>query len=378
MQRSTLRSLSGWPLRSAIIHDWLISGVGGGEKVLEAIHQLYPSPIYTLVKNTEKLKGTYFQDLEIHASFIQKLFRAEKKYKSYLPFFPLAIEQFDLSPYDVVISSSHCAAKGVITSPDQVHICYCHTPMRYAWDLTHEYLREAKLDRGMKGFVAKMFLHYLRGWDAQSAQRVDHFIANSQYVARRIKKFYGRDSEVIYPPVNLSLFQEEPAKDSYYLAASRLVSYKRIDLIVEAFSQMPDKKLVVIGDGPEWKKIKEKASKNVELLGFQPDSVLKTHMQKAKGFVFAAVEDFGIIPVEAMACGTPVIAFGKGGVCETVVHQETGYFYHEQSVPAIIQAIHAFEKEEIASRACRSRAELFSEERFNQRFHFFVEKSRVV
>lgn len=361
-------------MRSAIIHDWLISGVGGGEKVLEAIHQLFPSPIYTLVKNAKALKGTYFQDLEIHSSFIQNLFRAEKKYKSYLPLFPLAIEHFDLKSYDLVISSSHCAAKGVITSPDQVHICYCHTPMRYAWDLMHDYLRESKLDRGVKGFFAKLFLHYLRGWDVHSAHRVDHFVANSYYVAKRIQKFYSRNATVIYPPVNLSLFQEGKTKENYYLTASRLVPYKRVDLIVEAFSQMPDQRLVVIGDGPEWKKVKGKAAKNIELLGFQPDSVLKEHMQKAKGFVFAAVEDFGIIPVEAMACGTPVVAYGRGGVCETVREGQTGHFYHEQTVPALIEAIRTFETMDFDSGICRRRAETFSLEHFNQKFSQFVQE----
>ena len=359
-------------MRSAIVHDWLISGVGGGEKVLEAIHKLFPSPLYTLVKNSEKLKGTYFQDLEISTSFIQKLPRAEKKYKSYLPLFPLAIEHFDLKGYDLVISSSHCAAKGVITSPDQVHICYCHTPMRYAWDLMHDYLREAKLDRGVKGFFAKVFLHYLRGWDVHSAHRVDHFIANSKYVAKRIKKFYSRDAEVIYPPVDLKMFQEEKAKDEYYITASRMVPYKRIDLIVEAFSKMPDKKLIVVGDGPEWGKVKGKATKNIELLGFQPDQVLKRLMQKAKGFVFAAVEDFGIVPVEAMACGTPVIAYGKGGICETVIEGETGLFYPEQTVLAIVDAIRKFEQMEFDSGKCRKRAEEFSPESFDRQFGNFV------
>lgn len=355
-------------MRSAIIHDWLISAAGGGEKVLQAIHQLHPSPIYTLVKGIDGLKGTYFENLEIISSFIQKFPRAEKKYKSYLPFFPLAIEHFDLTDYELIISSSHCAAKGVISSPDQVHICYCHTPMRYAWDLMHEYLRESKLDRGIKGFFAKVILHYLRGWDVHTAHRVDHFIANSNYVAKRIKKFYSRDSTVIYPPVDLLLFQEERKKDDYYLTASRLVPYKRVDLIVEAFSKMPEKRLVVIGDGPEWKKVKEKAGKNIELLGFQKDEVLKIHMQKAKGFVYAAVEDFGIVPVEAMASGTPVIAFGKGGVKETVIEGETGCFYPEQSLHGIIEAVQKFEKIEFDSKKCRARAELFSIEQFNNQF----------
>ncbi|PIS02105.1 MAG: glycosyl transferase [Chlamydiae bacterium CG10_big_fil_rev_8_21_14_0_10_42_34] len=356
-------------MRSAIVHDWLISGVGGGEKVLEAIHKLYPSPIYTLVQHEKMLKGTYFENLEVRPSFIQKLPWAKTKYKSYLPLFPLAIEQHDLTGYDLIVSSSHCAAKGVITSPDQVHICYCHTPMRYAWDLMHEYLREY---RGVKSAFARWMLHYLRGWDVHSARRVDHFIANSKYVAKRIEKFYGRDAAVIYPPVDISYYESEDVKDSYYVTASRFVPYKRIDLIVEAFSKMGDKKLVVIGDGPELEKVKRSAGKNVELLGYQPDSVLKEYMQKAKAFVFAAVEDFGILPVEAMACGTPVIALGKGGVCETVVEGKTGLFFSEQTSSSLVDAVEKFEKMEMDPSQCRKRAEEFSVNRFNELFAQFV------
>lgn len=359
-------------MRSAIVHDWLVSGVGGGEKVLEAIHKIFPSKIFTLVQSSKALAGTYFEGLEIVSSFIQKLPRAETSYQRYLPLFPFAVEHFDLSGYDLVISSSHCAAKGVITGPDQVHICYCHTPMRYAWDLMHDYLKETKLDSGIKGFFAKLILHYLRGWDVHSSQRVDHFIANSHYVAKRIEKFYGRQAEVIYPFVNLELFQEERKKEDYYITASRLVPYKKVDLIVEAFAQMPDKKLIVIGDGPEWKKVKKKAAKNIELLGYQKDEVLIRYLQKAKGFVFAAVEDFGITPVEAMATGTPVIAFEKGGIKETVIQGETGHFYQEQSVRSLIEAIKSFEKMEFDPEKCRARAENFSLEKFNQKFHQFV------
>jgi glycosyltransferase involved in cell wall biosynthesis len=356
-------------VHTAIVHDWLVSGIGGGEKVLEGIHRLFPSPIYTLVQSKKKLQGTYFQDLEIHSSFIQKFPRAETKYKSYLPFFPLAIEQFDLTSFDLVISSSTCVAKGVITSPDQVHICYCNSPMRYAWDLTYEYLREY---RGVKGALAKLFLHYLRGWDVHSAHRVDHFIGNSQYVARRIQKYYGRTAKVIYPFVDLSMYTAVKEKEEYYATASRFVPYKRIDLIVEAFSKMPGKKLVVIGDGPEWKKVKEKAAPNIELLGYQPDSVLRECLQKAKGFVFAALEDFGILPVESMACGTPVIAFGKGGARETVLDGETGLFFEEQSIAAMIEAVQRFERVEWDPEKCRKRAEFFSRERFNTEFRQFV------
>ena len=248
--------------------------------------------------------------------------------------------------------------------------------MRYAWDLMHDYLKETRLDRGFKAMIAKFFLHYLRNWDVHSAHRVDYFVANSKYVARRIDKFYSRKASVIYPGVDLKDFHLKEKKDSYYLTASRLVPYKRIDLIVEAFAKMPEKKLVVIGDGPEFAKIKEKASKNIALLGYQSDESLGEYMQNAKGFVFAAVEDFGMIPVEAMATGTPVIAFGKGGVLETVVDQETGLFYSEQTANAIIEAIGRFEKMDFAPQICRKRAEDFSENHFNEQFEKFVKDKR--
>ncbi len=359
-------------MRSAIVHDWLVSPVGGGEKSLEAIHRLFPSPLFTLVQSKKKMRGSYFQDLDITSSFVQKLPGSEKRYRSYLPFFPLAIEQFDLTPFDLVLSSSHCAAKGVITHPDQLHICYCYTPVRYAWDLMHQYLEESGLDKGLKGIIARWVLHYIRGWDVHASNRVDHFVAISRYVARRIEKYYGRKAEVIYPPVDLSYYQFAAGKEDYYVTASRFVPYKKIDLIVEAFSLMPDKKLVVIGDGPDWEKVKKKAKSNIELLGFQPDNVLKGHLQKAKAFIFAAVEDFGILPVEAMACGTPVVAFGKGAIRETVQDGKTGLFYDEQSPKSLIEALKKFEGMEFEPETCRQRAEEFSKEQFNRQFHAFV------
>ncbi|WP_446924527.1 glycosyltransferase, partial [Klebsiella pneumoniae] len=235
---------------------------------------------------------------------------SKKKYQKYLPLMPLAIEQLDVSSHDVILSSSHAVAKGILTGPDQLHISYVHSPIRYAWDLQHQYLREANLSNGIKGFLAKWILHNIRVWDNRTANGVDHFVANSKFISRRIKKVYGRDAEVIYPPVDVDRFLLNENKDDYYFTASRLVPYKRIDLIVEAFSHMPNKKLVVIGDGSEMNKIKSKATKNIEILGYQENSVMQEHMRKAKAFVFAAEEDFGITPVEAQACGTPVIAFG--------------------------------------------------------------------
>lgn len=361
-------------MKTALVHDWLVSSVGGGEKVLQAIHELFPSPIYTLIQNKEKLKEGYFSKKEIFSSWIERLPFAKAKFRSFLPFFPLAVEQFDLSRYDVILSSSHCVAKGVLTHADQMHICYCHTPMRYAWDLSFDYLQEAKLEQGVKSALARFFLHYLRGWDLQSAQRVDWFLANSKVVARRIEKLYGRKATVIYPPVDTSFYHYYPHKESYYVTASRLVSYKKIDLIVEAFSKMPDQKLIVIGDGPDRDKIRKKAGKNVELLGYQSDEVLREYLQKAKAFVFAAYEDFGILPVEAMACGTPVIAFGKGGAKETVLEGKTGIFFKEQTLGSLIDAVHRFETLSLDPLFIHQHAQGFSLEQFQSQYKRFVEE----
>ena len=359
-------------MKIALVHDWLIT-MGGAEKVLEGLIQTFPSNLYTLLKDKKRLKGTLFESMKIQTSFIEKLPFSKKRYRSYLPLFPLAIEQFDLSEYDLVISSSHCIAKGVLTHADQMHICYCHTPMRYAWDLYQQYLRESKLKSGVKGLLAKVFLHYLRLWDTQSSSRANLYVANSNYVARRIFKLYQKEAEVIYPPVDVNYFELEEIKEDFYVTASRFVSYKKIDLIVEAFGHMPDKKLVVIGDGPDMEKIKAKAQKNVEILGFQSDEVLRCYLQKARAFVFAALEDFGILPVEAQACGTPVIAFGKGGVLETVLENQSGIFFREQTVASVVQAVLDFEKKEFYPQLIRQHAETFREENFKTKFKCLVE-----
>lgn len=359
-------------MNTAIVHDWLVSSIGGSEKALQSIHKFFPSPIFTLIQNRDKLKKSYFEPLDIQSSFIQRLPFSKAKYRSYLPLFPLAIEQFDLSAFDLILSSSHCAAKGIVAHPDQLHICYCYTPMRYTWDLMHVYLKESGLDKGLKGWLARAFLHYLRGWDFQSAQRVDCFLAISHFVARRIKKYYGREADVIYPPVDLSFYQPCEKKEDFYLTASRMVPYKRIDLIVEAFANTPHRKLVVIGDGPERKKIEGKAKKNIEFLGRQSDAVLKEYLQKAKGFVFAAVEDFGILPVEAMGCGTPVIAYRKGALTELVEQGRSGLFFDGQTVESLTAALDEFEKMEFDPFSCRRRAEKFSQENFDRQFREFV------
>ncbi len=362
-------------MKTALVHDWLVT-LAGAEKVLETIYELYPSPIFTLILDRKNIINSKISDTEIHTSFIQKFPNAIKNYRNYLLFFPLAIEQFDLSDYELVISISTCVAKGVLTRSDQIHICYCCTPVRYAWDLYFQYLKEANLNKGIKAFIAKCILHYIRLWDISTINRVDHFITISKYIAKRIKKIYNRNSTVIYPPVEVHKFETCSDKENFYLTASRMVPYKKMDLIVEAFANMPDKQLIVIGDGPDFKKIKAKAKKNIELLGYQPFNVLKNYMKKAKAFIFAAEEDFGIIPVEAQACGTPVIAFGKGGVLETIQENKTGIFFDKQNIESLIEAIKKFEtlEDHFDCHIIRQNAEKFNKDRFKKEFKDLIEK----
>ncbi|WP_174507948.1 glycosyltransferase family 4 protein [Klebsiella oxytoca] len=362
-----------------IVADWLVT-YAGAERVIKEFVDIFPqSELYSIVDFLSDDARSYLHNKKAKTSFIQKFPFAKNKYQKYLPFMPMAIEQLDVSSHDVILSSSHAVAKGVLTGPDQLHISYVHSPIRYAWDLQHQYLKESGLDKGLKGLLAKWILHKIRMWDVRTSCGVDHYIANSHFIARRIKKVYGRTAQVIYPPVAVNRFLLDENKHDYYFTASRLVPYKRIDLIVEAFSKMPDKKLVVIGDGSEMDKVKSKASSNVSILGYQPDSVMQEHMQKAKAFVFAAEEDFGITPVEAQACGTPIIAFGKGGSLETVrpygVSNPTGVFFYEQKVNSIIDAVNSFEniQDEILAVDCRMNAERFSEERFRYEIESFVD-----
>lgn len=364
----------------AVIHEWLVD-YSGSERVVEQILKIFPdADLFAQVEFLPSNLKFFIQNKSVKTSFIQKLPLAKKKYRSYLPLMPLAVEQFDLSGYDLVISSAHAVSKGVLTGPDQLHISYVHSPMRYAWDLQHQYLRESGLDKGLKGWLAKWLLHKMRLWDVRTAHGVDAFTANSRFIARRIRKVYGREATVIYPPVDISAFTLREDKEDFYLTASRMVPYKKIDLIVEAFSQMPEKELVVIGDGPDFQKVKAKAGGNVTLLGYQPFEELRDHMQRAKAFVFAAEEDFGIIPVEAQACGTPVIAYGKGGALETVRGPEhenpTGLFFPEQTVESLMDAVCRFERESERFKPadCRRNAVRFSPERFREEFSSFVEK----
>lgn len=361
-------------MKIAIIHDWLVT-YAGSERVLEQILLCFPSAdLFSVVDFVQDSQRGFLQGKRAKTTFIQHLPRARFKYQSYLPLMPLAVEQLDVSAYDVVISSSHAVAKGILVGPDQLHVSMCHSPIRYAWDMQHQYLKESGLGIGPKGWLARWILHKMRIWDVRTAHGVDQFVANSAFIARRIQKTYRRDALVIYPPVDVTSFDLRIDKEDFYLAASRLVPYKKMQLIVQAFANMPDKKLVMIGDGVDLEKVKSMAGVNVKVMGYQSFAVLKDHMQRAKAFVFAAEEDFGIVPLEAQACGTPVIAYGKGGALETIrglEHPEpTGVFFEEQSVEAIVNAVKCFEEHasKITPQACRANAMRFTPERFRQEF----------
>lgn len=366
-------------MRSAVVHEWLVN-YAGSERVLEQMIDCFPSSdLFSVVDFLTDEERAFVRGKSATTTFIQRLPFAKSKYRQYLPLMPLATEQLDLSNYDVVLSSSHAVAKGVLTGPDQLHICYVHSPIRYAWDLQHQYLQESGLTRGLKSVLARVILHYMRQWDLRTANGVDYFIANSEFIARRIWKVYRREATVIYPPVDVEAFTFSERKQDYYLAASRLVPYKKMDLIVQAFAAMPDKKLVVVGDGPDMAKVKAAAGPNVEILGYQSFAKLKELMQGAAAFVFAAEEDFGITPVESQACGTPVIAFGKGGALETVRSvgehaRPTGLFFDLQTSASIIEAVTRFEAQRAAilPEYCRENAMRFSVAEFRRQYTAFV------
>lgn len=364
-------------MKIAIVHEWLDT-YAGSERVVEQMLAAYPdADLYAVVDFLPPHERGFLRGRPVHTSFVQRLPGARRHFRRWLPLMPLAVEQFDLSAYDVVISSHHAVAKGVITGPHQLHLSYVHSPMRYAWDLQHQYLRESGLARGWRSAVTRLVLHYLRLVDRSAADGVDCFVANSHFIAQRIRKAYRREAQVIHPPVNIARFALCEAKEDFYLTASRLVPYKRVPLIVEAFSQMPDKRLVVIGDGPDADRLRRTLPPNVTLLGHQPATALVDWMQRARAFVFAAEEDFGITPVEAQACGTPVIAYGRGGSLETVrAHGpgRTGIFFTEQTAPAIREAVLRFEAEPQAygAQGCRAHAERFSQEAFRARLEATV------
>ncbi len=366
-------------MRTALIHEWLVT-YAGSERVFEQMVALYPdADLFSLVDFLPDSLRFFIQDRPVNVSFLQRLPFADPHFRQYLPLMPMAIEQFDLSPYDVVISSHHAIAKGALTRADQLHISYVHTPIRYAWDLQQQYLQGANLKRGLKASLAQVILHYLRMWDVAAANRVDYFVANSRYVARRIWKTYRRRAQVIYPPVAVDRFRPDQPRDDFYLTMARFVPYKRVDLIVEAFTRL-GLPLVVIGDGAGWKTIRNLAGPNVQLLGHQPDSVVVDYMQRCKAFVYAAAEDFGISAVEAQAAGAPVISFGQGGITETVIAEKTGLFFPEQTVESLIEALRHMESGvySFSPDLLRHNAERFAPDRFRQEFSRFVEQKWTI
>lgn len=365
------------PLRIAIVHEWLEKWAGS-EAVIEQLIKCYPNAkIFSTVnflseKDKQRLGGR-----SVQTSFIQKLPFSRRFFRNYLGLMPLAVEQFDLSGFDIVISSHHAVAKGVITGPDQLHVSYVHSPMRYAWDFQATYLRQSGLSRGLKGAYIRWLFHRLRNWDVRAATGVDTFIANSNYIARRIRKTWRREAFVLPPPVDLERFAPATDRKDYYIVVSRLVPYKRVDLVVEAFRQMPDRKLIVVGSGPDEGLVQKAAAgaANISLRGHVSDADLQMLLSEARAFVYAGEEDFGISLVEAQASGVPVLAYGRGGACDIVRPGETGLLFDAQTTESIVAVVNEFERQSshMTSEKCHENAMEFSNDNFRARFVALVE-----
>ena len=358
-------------MKVAIIHDWLDKKYGA-EEVLEQILTLYPSAdLFTLVDFLPNQQRKFLENRKITTSFLQKIPFAKKHFRKLLPLFPIAIEQFDLRDYKLIISSSHAVAKGVIIHPYQTHICYMNSQMRYVWDMQAQYLEQAKFGT-IKNILSRKILHKMRIWEVSSSHRVDSFISNSQYSSLRLKKTLGRKSKVIYPPVDIEYFglntKETQHKKEYYFTASRLVGYKNVNIIVKAFNQMPDKKLYIAGDGEERKSLSKTANKNITFLGRLNKEELRIHYQNSKAFIYAAIEDFGIVMVESLASGTPVIAYNRGGAAE-IITDNTGILFNNISAKDIIDSINNFENssKNYTNKKCKNRAKDFSIELFKEK-----------
>lgn len=359
-------------MKVAFVQDWLVVN-GGAEKVAkEIIHCFDDVTIFSLIDFlSDKDRNEILGGRKTTTSFLQKIPNVKNSYRNYFPLFPTAIESLNFSGFDLIISSSYAVAKGIKTTKNQTHICYCHSPIRYAWDLEDEYLSHVGF---LKKIAAKLFLTYIRKWDVRTANRADYFLTNSNYVADRIQRIYNRESTVIYPPVDTTNFSLELKKDNYYFTSARLVAYKKTDIIVKAFADLPNIKLIVSGDGPELDKLQQQATKNVEFVGFVEKPKLINYMQKAKAFILAAEEDFGITSLEAQSCGTPVIAYKKGGYLETVIENKTGLFFEEQTPQSIVKSIRSFEelKNPFEADEFKKNIEKFSIQRFRKEFKTFL------
>jgi glycosyltransferase involved in cell wall biosynthesis len=361
-------------LRVALVHDWL-TGMRGGERMLEVLCELFPkATLHTLLHNKGSVSPT-IEAMKIETSFIDWLPLKATKYRNYLPLFPLAIESFDLSGFDLVFSTSHAVAKGAKAAPGALHICYCHTPMRYIWEMYDEYFgpgRAGFLTRAAMSVVAPR----LRTWDVRSNDRVNFFITNSRNVANRIRQYYRRPADVLYGPVDTDQFVVSERNDGYFLIVSALVPYKRVDLAIQVFNELGER-LLIVGTGPERGKLESISSKNIQFLGWQSDAELSKLYAACRGLIFPGIEDFGLVPLEAMATGKPVIAFGQGGALETVVddpHHPTGVFFQEQSVASLSNAVARFSKMKFDPLFIRSQAERFSRPLFKERIRQYVEE----
>ncbi len=368
--------------RIAVVHDWLQTW-RGGERVLAEVLRAYPdADLFALVDFLSEEDRSALQGKRATTSFIQRIPFAKAAFRLLLPLFPRAVESLDLAGYDLVISTSHAVAKGVLTQRNQLHVCYCFTPMRYAWDLREQYLRQTGLDRGVRGFVVRRVLSRLRAWDREASSRVDHFIAISQHIAERIRRCYDRDAAVIYPPVAVAPLPAPLPRGDHYVTVSQLVPYKRVELIARAFEALPDRKLVVIGSGPEHARLASMRPDNVSLLGHVPEQERDRWLATARAFVFAAEEDFGIAPLEAQAFGTPVIAYGGGALAETIAGPDseapTGILFFEQSSAAIVDAIREFEgaSSRFTAAACQANARRFEPARFRRELQDFIDARR--
>jgi glycosyltransferase involved in cell wall biosynthesis len=362
------------PQRVAIVHEWFTS-MRGGEKCVEALCELFPSATVFALVHVRGSVSSAIERMPIRTSFVQHLPFAKKRYRHYLPLFPTAVQQFNLNDFDLVISSNHCVAKGVHVPARALHICYCHTPMRYIWDLYEDYFR-----KDHAGFLTRlgmrMFRQYLRRWDIQTAQHPHHFIANSENVRRKIEKLYNRSADIIYPPVDTSLFQVSRHDDGYYLIVSAFVPYKRIDLAIEAFNKSGDP-LVIVGDGPDNKRLRSIGGPSIRFVGWQPNERLKELYARCTALVFPGEEDFGIVPLEAMASGKPVIAYARGGALETV-HQDgearTGILFQEQTAASLMDALGRFKKSSFDPEALRAFALRFDREVYKRRMKEYIEE----
>ncbi len=358
-------------MKVALVHDYL-NQYGGAERVLEAFTQIYPkAPIFTLLYD-EKRTGYAFKGKEIHTSFMQKVPLVKSHHRPFLMMMPLAAEQFDLTEYDLVLSDSHAYAKGVITSADTLHICYCHTPIRYAWDDSHKYIEEFGYSNPIKKIIP-FFMNYIRVWDEQAAHRVDKFIANSNFVSKRIDKYYQRESQVIHPPVKTDLFHVADKPDKYFLTVGRFLPYKRFDLAIKAFNES-GWPLKIVGDGPERKKLQAMAKSNIEFAGLISDNKLKEYYAHCQAFIFPQEEDFGITAVEAMASGRPVIAYQSGGALETIKPNVTGMFFEDQTPESLIKTLRNFNSNNFNPQLIRERAMEFDQERFKEKIKKFIDE----